>query len=242
MKIKFALPLLFLVLFSSAAFSQSVVVTTKKTIYTRRKPLADFKKTFTINYPKIKAANAALSRKIEAALSYEKNFEFTLQEEMGEVQWLEEADYEVVYNKNGILTVNLFITGSGAYPDSSNKTVVVNLKTGNKLKASDVFTNFNGLIAKISEMQQAEIKEGIEEIKKDPDFAGENPQELFTDADFKAGNLEGFSVNDDGVTFSYDYGFAHAIQAVEPNGKYFLDWAQLKPYIKPAGLLARFTR
>src|SRR5215203_3739395 len=116
MKIKFFFPLLFLFAFSSFVLSQSVVITPKKVTYTRRKPIADYKKTFTINYPKVKASTVALSRKIEAALSYEKNFQFTLQEEMGEIQWLEESDFEVVYNKKGVLCIILFINGMGAYP------------------------------------------------------------------------------------------------------------------------------
>jgi len=186
-----------------------------------------FQKKFTVNYPKVKAANAALSRKIEAAISYEKNFEFTLKEELGEIQWLEEADYEVGYNKNGILSVNLFITGSGAYHDSSNKTVVVDLKTGNPVKATNVFTNLNGLATKIKKLQQAEIKQGIEEINKDPD-AGGNAEGLFKDADFKAENLEEFSIDDKGITFHYDYGFPHVIQALQPDGKYFSELGGIK--------------
>ena len=242
MKIKLFLPLLLVFGLSTVAFAQSVVITSKKTTYTRRKPIADFKKTFTINYPKVKASTAALSRKIEAALGYEKNFGFTLKEEMSEIQWLEEAVYEVGYNKNGILSVNLTISGSGAYPDSSGKTVVVDLKTGNKVLASNVFTNINGLIGKLKELQQAEIKQGIEEIKKEPDLAGENPEDLFKESDLKAANLEGFAVDEKGVTFTYDYGFPHAIQALELDGKYFLSWAELKPYIKRTGLLGRFVR
>jgi len=240
MKLKF-LPLILLA-FASAVFAQSVVVTPKKVTYTRRKPIADFKKTFTVNYPKVKASNAALSKKIEDSISFEKNGMFNLKEEMGEYQWLEEADFTVGYNKNGVLSVNLFVTGTAAYPSSLNKNIVVDLKTGNKVRPSDVFTNLNGLIAKVKQIQKREVQEGIERIKKEPDYDQDNPQNLFDATDFKLANLEGFSVDEKGVTFFYDYGFPHVIEALEPDGQYFLSWKEIKPYIKPAGLLGKFIR
>jgi hypothetical protein len=244
MKIKLSLTLLWLLAFASIAVAQSVVITPKKVTYKRTKPITDFKKTFTVNYPKVKAANAALSRKIESVISFEKNFNFSLKEEMGEIQWLEEGDYEVLYNKNGILSINLFITGSGAYPDSSNKTIVVDLKTGNKVLPVNVFTDISGLIGKIKQIQKENIKKGIEEIKTDPDFqSGQAEIEArLKRADFKPGDLEGFSISGEGVTFTYDYSFPHVIQALEPNGSYFMRWAEIKPFIKPAGLLGRFIR
>src|SRR5215213_402932 len=209
MKIKPILLLLMLGLFSMVAFAQSsVVVTPKKVTYTRRKPNADYKKTFTVTYPKVKAASPALAKKIEAAIGYEKNLGFTLKEEIsGDVQWLEEADYEVKYNKNGILTVNLFITGTGAYPSSANETVVVDLKTGNKVLPANVFTNINGLIGRIKQIQQEKIKSGVEEIKSDPSYTELQTEieEQLKNADLKAANLEGFAVETDGVTFFYDY-------------------------------------
>jgi hypothetical protein len=245
MKIKSVLLVLLLGLFSIVASAQSVVVTSKKVVYKRSKPNADYKKTFTITYPKVKAATPALAKKIESAIGFEKNLGFTLKEEIsGDVQWLEEADYEIKYNKNGILTVNLFITGTGAYPSSTNKTIVVDLKTGNKILPANVFTNINGLIARIKQIQQEKIKSGVEEVKSDPSYTElqSEIEEQLKNADFKAANLEGFSVENDGVTFFYDYGFPHAIEALEPSGDYFLSWAEIKPFVKRTGLLGKFVR
>lgn len=242
MKIKFFLLLLLVLAFSAVTFAQSVVITPKKVTYTRPKPLVDFKKTFTVNYPKVKAATPVLSKKIEDVISYEKNFRFTLKEEMTEIQWLEEADYRVGYNDNGILSIDLMINGTGAYPSGSVKTVVVDLKTGNKVAPANVFTDIDGLVGRLKEIQKEEIRQGIEEIKKDPDFSNENPADLFNEADFTAENLEGFAVDEKGVTFTYDYGFPHVIQALQPEGKYFLSWTEIKPFIKNDGLLGGFVR
>jgi hypothetical protein len=243
MRIKNLLPLLALLFwFSATAIAQSVVVAPKKVTYKRTKPASDYKKTFTITYPKVKAANAALSRKIERALSFERNFEFTVREEMGEIQWLEEADYEVLYNKNGILTARLFITGSGAYPSSSLKYVVVDLLTGNKVLPANIFTDLAGLSARVKKLQKADVQKGLEEIKKDPDYSSESEDRLFASTDFTAADLAEFSVGENGVTFHYDYGFPHVIRALEPDGDYLLTWKEIKPYIKPAGLLGKFIR
>ena len=201
----------------------------------------DFKKSFAVIRPKIKGVNPAIAKRIETALSYEKNFEFSIQEEINEIQWLEEAVYEVDYNKNGILGVTLTVIGSGAYPSEYSKPVVINLKTGEKISAKDVFLKLSGLAAKGRQAQREEIKKGIIEIKKEsPDE--ENPEALFENSDFTIENLDKFTVNDKGVTFWYDYGFPHVIQAFQPAGRYFFSWARLKPFIRRDGLLGQFVR
>lgn len=227
---------------AAMAPAQSVVVTKKKVTYTRPKPITKYKKTFVVNYPKIKAANAALSRRIEVAIAYEKAFPFNLQEEINEIQWLEEADYTVLYNKNGILNVELSIQGTAAYPDGSTKSMVVDTKTGKRVLPGEVFTYLNGLIDMAKAAQKAEITKAIEEIKNNKDWEEPEPERLFETADFTQENLKGFSISDKGVTFHYDYGFPHVIQAMAPNGEYTFTWAQMKPYIRVNSVLWRLVR
>ena len=245
MKIKFLFLLAAVFIFSSAALSQTVVLTPKKTVYKRAKAESEYRRTFTVTYPEVKAATPALSRKIESALSYEKHFELDLKEQIaGEEQWLEAGEYEVVYHQNGILSVELFIEGSGAYPSSSRKTVVVDLKTGNQIKPADVFTDLDGLTVRLKQIQQEKINANFEDRKEDADFSelrADIENEL-TDVDFTVKDLDGFSVDEKGVTFFYDYGFRHAIRALEPDGNYFMSWKEIRPYIKPAGLLGKFIR
>lgn len=242
MKTKIFCCLLFIFAFAAFSFAQSVTITSRKITYKRPKPSVDYKKTFTVNYPRVKAATPALSKKIETTISYAKVSNLNIQEELGEIQWLEEADYLVNYNKHGMLDITLSLSGSGAYPSTFNKTVVVDLKTGNRLRPADIFTNLTGLAAKIKKLQQAEIRKAREDYKKDPDSADFDGAEYFDNADFTAENLAEFSVSDDGVTFLYEYGFPHVVKALEPDGTFLLGWTQLKPFIKPGGLLARFIR
>jgi hypothetical protein len=241
MKIKF-LPVLFCIFaFSNAAFSQNVIITPKKIIYKRPKPQMDFKKSFTVIRPTLRGIPSALVKKIETAISYEKVFDFNIKEELGEIQWLEEANYTVDYNKNGILGLTLSISGSGAYPSETSQPVIVNLKTGERIQARDVFLKLTQLAGKCKQAQAVEIKRSIKEIKKENPDEG-NPAQLFENSNYTVQNLDKFSVSDKGVTFWYDYGFPHVIVALQPEGKYFFDWAQLKPFIRREGLLGRFVR
>lgn len=237
MKNKIFLLAALLVAFVSVGFAQSVKITTKKVTYKRGKAAPDYKRSFTIEYPKV---SGAMGKKIEAVLDYENNFDFKIQEEIKEIFWLENASYTVNYNKNNILNVTLFIEGSGAYPSSSNKHLTVNTKTGTRVKPSDVFTNLNGLAAMVKKAQEAEMKKEADRIKKDePDF---DPTEYFNNADFKAEHLWSFTVSDKGVTFHYDYGFPHVAQALQPDGQYFYKWSELKPFIKKDGLFGVFVK
>lgn len=242
MKIKSLFPLLCCLAFVSLASAQSVVVTPKKVTYNRPKPIADYKKSFTVTYPKVRASTPALSKKIETVISYKKNNDFNIKDELNDSQWLEEASYKVNYNKNGILDITLSTSGSGAYPSTFSKTVVVNEKTGNRVLPSNVFTNLAGLAAKVRKAQQAEIKSAQAEYKKNPDSADFDGSEYFNNAKFTTKELESFSVSDKGLTFNYDYGFPHVVQALQPDGTYFYNWAELKPFIKRSGLLAKFIR
>ena len=59
---------------------------------------------------------------------------------------------------------------------------------------------------------------------------------------FKLADLDEFVVGEGGVTFLYDAGFPHVIQAAQPEGRYFFSYAQLKSYIKRDGPLAVFIQ
>lgn len=238
MKTKIILLLVLIFAFTSIGLAQSVKITSKKVIYKRTgKNVPDYKKTFEINYPVIAGVNG---KKIEAILNYEKNFDFKIQDEIKEAFWLETADYTVNYNKNNILDVTISIDGSGAYPDGSSKYLVINSKTGTRIKPSDVFTNLNGLAALGAKAQQAEMKTEAARIKKDePDF---DPGEYFNNAKFTTENLWAFTVSEKGIVFHYDYGFPHVAQALQPEGEYFYKWSELKPFIKQDGLFGVFVK
>jgi hypothetical protein len=240
MKTKILLIVTALLAFSSVEFAQ-VKVTPKKVAYNRPKTVEnEYKRKFEITYPVVAGVNG---KKIEAILNYEKTFDFKLKnQQSGEDTWLDSCDFKVNYNKNNILDVELFMEGSGAYPSTTNKYLVVNSKTGTRVKPADVFIKQDELAAMIKKAQKAEMKKAQADYKKDPDSADFDAGEYFNNADFKADNLWAFTVGDKGITFRYNYEFPHVALALQPVGDYFYNWSQLKPYIKTDGLFARFSK
>jgi len=223
----------------SSAFTQTVLITPKKTVYRRPKPQHDFKRTFTIRRPVAKAATVPLSRKITAAIDPEKVLDIRLKEELSEYQWLEEADYKVLFNRNGVLCLEFWMTGTAAYPDSVTKRVVVDVANGSVVSPSDVLKNLPALAKLVKKAQTAEVVASTAEMKSDTDA---RPELLFQETDFRVDDFREFSVDTNGVTFFYDYGFPHVLEALQPTGQFHFSWSQLRPFIRMDGLLARFVR
>ena len=205
------------------------------------------KKTAVVIYPTISGLrDAAVLRKIRSLLQLKNIFDYSLAEYRSD-PWLEEFDYVVNYNKDYILDITFTQMGSAAYPDSQSKHLAINLKTGTLLKATDVFhaARFEELVGIVDKKLQAEVAELISETKKDP-HQDEDQKQNIIDAlklqRFETKQLDDFSVGPKGLTFLYDAGFPHVIQALQPDGKYFFSYSELKPFIKPDGPLGQFVR
>lgn len=234
----------FAVLFAASVPAQTVTITGQKKVYTRTKPISGYKKTFTIRRPIAKASTPALSRKITAAIDPVNVLDINIREELTEVQWLSEADYEEIMNQDGVLTMMLWMEGSGAYTDGVTKYVVIDVAKGERLAPTAAFIDIPGLIAAVREKQKAEIEKAIKDIKANPEFAAadDDPKRLFEDTTFEEKDLENFVADLAGVAFFYDYGFPNAVKALEPEGELRLSWKEVAPFIKKDGLLARFLR
>jgi len=234
----------FAILFTASVTAQTVTITGQKKIYTRTKPVSGYKKRFTIKRPIATASTLALSRKITALIDPVKVLEIDLKDELTESQWLSEADFEEVFNEGGVLTMMLWMEGSGAYSDGVTKYLVVDVAKGIRLTPEAAFIDLPGLVAAVKKKQDSEIEKAIKVMKADPDFAAaeDDPKRLFEETDFEQKDLDNFAVDRAGVAFFYDYGFPNVIKALEPDGELRLSWAEVKPFIKKDGLLARFVR
>ena len=252
MKIKILLVLtLALMAFTVSTLAQTVKITPKKTVYTRKfKVSFKEKRNFTVVYPVIGGAISPAARKtLENTISYWRIFETSLKENLTESDWLSDLYFQVNYNKNGILDISLTQEGSGAYPDSQTKNLVIDLKTGKEVKFADAFKSETAeRLAALVDQKLAEEKRGlVEVIRSDKEsFTDEEARqstiEMVEALKFSADSFDEFSVSDQGVTFIFDAGFPHAIQALEPDGRYFFSWAQIKPSVRADGLLGRFVR
>ncbi|NNF00890.1 MAG: hypothetical protein HKN25_17875 [Pyrinomonadaceae bacterium] len=238
MKTKTIFLMIFAVSFSTQLYAQtsSLKIASKKVSYTRKgENIPDHKKTFEVNYPVISGLkDPSTSKKVESAISYWKNFGTTLEENIGDYTWLYSLDYKINYNKNSILDISLYMEGSGAYPSTHVKNLVIDLKTGRRVNIADTFTNIGKLLVKIEKAQRVAIAKAAQE---DEITLEELNEEIRRNSRY---TLEEFSINDKGVTFLFDYGFPHAIKALEPDGRNFFTWKEMRPHIKPNSLLGKF--
>lgn len=233
---------------AAANSDDRAVVTPRRVVIVRRGALVkDFpgKKTATVTYPVISGLNdPKVLRRVQSILQIKKAFDSSLAE-YREDSWLDEFTFKVNYNKNYLLDITFTQSGSGAYPDTHTKHVTINLKNGSIIRASDVFVadKLGSLAALVNRKLQSELKQILKENSgsnsraEDTRIIKESQEVL----EFTKENLDDFSVGAKGLTFLYDAGYPHAIQAFEPNGRYFFSYSELKPYIKRGGLLGQFV-
>lgn len=186
--------------------------------------------------------NQEVLRKVRAILEFKNIFDYTLKE-YREDAWLEEFSYDVNYNQNYILDLTFTQTGSAAYPDTQQKHFTIDLRRGEVVKASDVFLadKLDQLAALVNDKLQQELKDSTPEILKGGDISAKDLQDLHDALKFEIENLNDFQVANDGLVFLYDAGFPHVIQAIQPDGRYRFTYKELKPFLKPDGLLWQFV-
>jgi len=228
----------------------SAVVEKRRIVLVRSGKLAsDFpgRRRAVINYPVIKGLqNPVALKKVRSMLRIEKIFDTSIAE-YKEDAWLTSFDYKVNYNKNYILDLTFTQDGVGAYPDTHTKHFALNLKSGEVIKARDVFKTsaLETLRKMIDAKLQAEIKSIIADGQNNSSVSIEDKAHLvdtFKDVRFELANLNEFSIGERGITFLYDAGFPHVIQALEPEGQYFLDYKTIASYIKSNSVLAVFSK
>ena len=98
------------------------------------------------------------------------------------------------------------------------------------------------LASRLDTLLQKAIDAEKSRIKSDKETSDIETDELFDGKRVDADSLNEFLVVEDGVKFYYDFAFPHVIQALEPDNEYHLTWSEIKPFVKPGGLLATFVR
>lgn len=193
-----------------------------------------------IRYPVASGlTNAALLTQVQSAISLKQVLGQSLEEmrrEYVENQWLTEVDYAVNYNRNNVLDLTYTVSGVGAYPSGFEKWVSVDLKTGRRLRAKDLFKadGLGAIAQSIDQQMQQNIRQKIAEVRQqEPDFG----TDAFANHRFQPKNLENFTIGKTGVTFHYSFEFPHVIKAAEPSGDYLMPYSQLTRYIRPDGAL-----
>src|SRR5262249_28798352 len=149
--------------------------------------------------------------------------------------WYEETGYTVNYNRLSLLDITFTARGAGAYPDTFTRHLLLNLKTGDRLRAADVFTSSGR--KRLTGMVNAALQAEVQNVLKSEAGKEEGIREQLAGAAFPEKQLDDYVVSDRGLTFLHDFAFPHVIEAAEPPGAYFFPYAALKAWIKPDGPL-----
>jgi hypothetical protein len=204
------------------------------------------KRTAKVTYPIVGGPpESVVLQRVRSLLAIKNVFDSTL-EEYRQDRWLEEFGYEVNFNQNQILDITFSQTGSAAYPDSQSRHFAIDLRDGTTIKASRVFVRekWHQLATMVDGRLQAELKGILKSLaeshsdQEDIRIAKEAQEVL----EFKVTDLDNFSIGAKGITFLYDAGYPHVIQAFEPDGAYFFSYSDLKPFIKRESVLGQFVK
>ena len=193
-----------------------------------------------LSWPVIKnISNPQVADKINKILDFNRNIEFT-NFDATEHNGIAGISFEVNYDRNNILSLTLYVSNYGAYPDESVTNYLINLANGETIKLSDIFyqNKINELIDVLNTKLQNNVKQKFDSAypQKPGSCLAEDVNYDLSRSKFTEKNID-YKITSVGINFIYDFGFPHVIQACEPSGVVALSHDQLKDYINPNGLL-----
>ena len=144
-----------------------------------------------------------------------------------------------MFNKNGILSLNFWIEGMGAYPSTSREVMNFDLITGKTITLKEIFLpeKFEAFKKKVHADKINNLKEFKKELKQDvanheTDTADYDVCEELADECSKSVSLEKFTFTTSGISIFDDCDFPHYIQAMAPAYNLDYKWPDLKSSIK----------
>ncbi|HUS09999.1 MAG TPA: hypothetical protein VMZ30_05990 [Pyrinomonadaceae bacterium] len=231
---------------AATQFADGAIIQRRRIVLIRNPGLVrrfPHKKRAVVTYPVVSGLSSEVLRRVRAILDFKNIFDYSLKE-YREDTWLDEFDYVVNHNGNSLLDITFSQSGSAAYPDDQSKHFLIDLRNGKVIKAADVFLTerLAPLATSVNQKLQAELKTILQELSESKSDAEDIriAREAQEPLRFTLEDLDNFSVGRKGITFLYDAGYPHVIQAFEPVGRYFFSYSELKPYIKPDGPLGQF--
>jgi hypothetical protein len=225
---------------------QGVIVIENKYTYKRQHPVGPHEQV-EVSFPVVSGlADQALISKIQRTIRQKTKSGMSFSEFMG-CDDTTMVSYEVNYNANYLLNLSILYEGLAAYDWSVTNYLLIDLRTGSRLDAKDVFVPSSlGRIRKLAEIQlQRSARQEIRDLSKmEPDMEAQGVEYLHRELPmhkFSLDDLDNFVVSDKGITFQYTWGFPHVIRCFEPNEQFFVPYTQLSPYIRKNGPLAIFV-
>jgi len=149
------------------------------------------------------------------------------------------ADFKVDGNVRNVLSLTIQQEWLGAYIDISNTYLNFNSNTGAAVAITDILTEASlpVIASRLDEVLQARIATLKTELAAEI-ASGEIEATQWDELHVTAADLAAFSTTNEGITFHYDPGFPHVIQALEPDGDFKVTIDELDPAINLEGLWA----
>lgn len=187
-----------------------------------------------IRYPSVRIAkDPSVERAINDALGVP-GFPKNLLEKYED--WLDELDFEVNTNDDGLLDLTITLSGTGAYPSTSTEHWVFDLDSGRRLTEKDLFEHREELAKRLDRKLQRVLDDARGgKVRGLPDDC---PKELYQGT-FTSAELGSFTVRKRGVTFDFPFEFPHAVLACQPSASFELPWSDLAPFLSKRGPLIR---
>lgn len=172
--------------------------------------------------------DTVIQSSINSKLTLESN-EFSSEDES-----LINANFQVIFQNNTILDIQLIYETLTAYPETHLTEKVFILKTGQQLLGSALFQQEQiPLVLKtLIQLKAKADNEALKAQKRNSESYLILKNALRSHSRLRITDFDQFSITEKGLLFHYDHAFPHAIKAVEPDSNYLLTRTQLRSWLK----------
>ncbi|MCK6522959.1 hypothetical protein L6R49_16150 [Myxococcota bacterium] len=176
-----------------------------------------------VSLPQLLLADMDAQARVDAALSPESLLDAS-REDIEADGWVDSVSWSVPWQAEGLIALEVRVSGSGAYPSASTRRLVIDLARGEPLGA-EIFAAEarDALTARLDAALREEIALAVAD---EPEIAG-----LLADVSFSEANLSQFSADESGLTFTVELGLPHAVAAAMPPPVLRVPWEELGPFL-----------
>jgi hypothetical protein len=135
-----------------------------------------------------------------------------------------------------VLSISVHYEYLGAYSTTNYAYLNFDLATGAKLEITDLLdkAQLPAIVARLEPMLQARIAKTKQEFAADIQ-SGDIPADQWDALHVTVESLSSFTTTPAGITFHWDAGFPHVMQALAPDGELPIAFADLTGRINPRG-------
>ncbi len=193
-----------------------------------------------LRVPVVVGDDAEVVARINEALGYGKLVGETIDETVANYAncgcGMVAVDFRVNLQRGNILDITVVLEGMGAYPDWHYLGFTFDVRTGTLMEAADLFCGC--CLDELATLADAKLQANIAAALAETDERYRQEQgRMLTNHHFTTEHLEHFTVTEAGVEFEYEFDFAHAIEALEPDETVVFTFKELGKYLRDRGLM-----